>query len=401
MRKTKNSRTFLAQGLMFLMVTLLIVACGGTNGTNPTAGSHPITLEIADAGGFVDQARPMIDAYQKAHPDKVSHVTYPPRIQAPNLPGKLKTEQGANHVVTSLILSGYDGVASTTKEGLVEELTPAHSDKFPNLDANYLPAAKAYNDLSGGYALVFSYTPSGPVFEYDPTKVANPPTTIAELQAWIKAHPHQFLYARPANSGPGRTMLMGLPYLLGDKDPRDPVNGWAKTWAFLHDAGSGIDSYPTRTGDTMKALANGSAAIIASTLGWDINPRVLSQVPAGDKTFVLQDTTFVADAAFMLMPKGLDQEHKDVVLDLMAWMLQPKQQAYNYDKGYFYPGPAVKNVPLSLAPQSSQQLLKQYGRPEYDTLIQQVKIVLPLSTDQLVAAFKKWDTDIGGGKYKV
>jgi putative spermidine/putrescine transport system substrate-binding protein len=81
-------------------------------------------------------------------------------------------------------------------------------------------------------------------------------------------------------------------------------------------------------------------------------------------------------------------------------MLQPKQQAYNYDKGYFYPGPAVKNVPLSLAPQSSQQLLKQYGRPEYDTLVQQVKIVLPLSTDQIVAAFKKWDTDIGGGKYK-
>ncbi len=26
---------------------------------------------------------------------------------------------------------------------------------------------------------------------------------------------------------------MGLPYMLGDKDPKDPVNGWEKTWAYL------------------------------------------------------------------------------------------------------------------------------------------------------------------------
>jgi putative spermidine/putrescine transport system substrate-binding protein len=25
--------------------------------------------------------------------------------------------------------------------------------------------------------------------------------------------------------------LMGLPYILGDKDPKDPEKGWDKTWA--------------------------------------------------------------------------------------------------------------------------------------------------------------------------
>ncbi|GHO65249.1 hypothetical protein KSC_041410 [Ktedonobacter sp. SOSP1-52] len=193
---------------------------------------------------------------------------------------------------------------------------------------------------------------------------------------------------------------MGLPYLLGDKDPKDPIHGWDKTWSFLKDAGSAIDAYPTRTGDTMKALSTGEASIIASTLGWDINPRFLQQVPAGDKTFVLKDTTFVADAAFMMMPKGLDQARQNVMLDVMAWMLRPDQQAYNYDSGYFYPGPAVKNVPISLAPASSQQVMQQYGRPEYDTLIKNIKIELPLNTDQLVAAFQKWDSDIGSGKYQ-
>jgi len=102
----------------------------------------------------------------------------------------------------------------------------------------------------------------------------------------------------------------------------------------------------------------------------------------------------------MMMPKGLDQAHRDVVLDLMSWMLQPKQQAYNYDDGYFYPGPAIKNVPISLAPQHSQDVIKQFGRPEYDTIIQQVKVVLPLGTNQIVSAFNTWDKQIGGGKYK-
>ena len=215
-----------------------------------------------------------------------------------------------------------------------------------------------------------------------------------------KSHPHQFLLHVHEIPVLVVRMLMGLPYLLGDTNPQDPTTGWSKTWAFLKDAGSTIDSYPTRTGDTMTALANGSASIIASTLGWDINPRYLQQVPAGDKTFVLKNTTFVADAAFMMMPKGLDQARQNIVLDVMAWMLKPDQQAYNYNSGYFYPGPAIKNVPISLAPSSSQQVIQQFGRPEYDTLLQQVNIVLPLSTSQFVIAFKKWDTDIGSGKYK-
>ena len=44
-------------------------------------------------------------------------------------------------------------------------------------------------------------------------------------------------------------------------------------------------------------------------------------------------------------------------------------QAYAYDEGYLYPGPAVKNVPLSLAPEGSQNVIAEFGRPEYAELI--------------------------------
>ncbi len=87
------------------------------------------------------------------------------------------------------------------------------------------------------------------------------------------------MYARPANSGPGRTFLQGLPYILKDKDPMDPNDGWDKTWAYLIELGKNIEYYPTGTGAVMKELAEGSRDMIASHLGWDLNPRILGVVP--------------------------------------------------------------------------------------------------------------------------
>lgn len=391
---TKLLRRFSQLSLLVLVLALL-AACGGGGGSSTTA--QPIDLQVLDAGGYLSTfAQPMIQSFVDTHHNLVKSVEYLPRIQAPTLPGKLQAEQAAHRVTTNLILSGFDGVSSSIKDGLVEPLVPAHQDVFPNLSSNYLPAAKNFNDLANGQALVLAYTPSGPLFEYDPAKVPNPPQTIQALQAWIHANPHKFLYAEPANSGPGRTMLMGLPYLLGDSNPLDPINGWTKSWAFLKDIKGFIDTPPTGTGATMKDLANDTSWIVASTFGWDINPRVLQQVPAGDKTFMLQGTTLVSDAAFMMMPKGLDANTQKVLLQLMAFMLTPQAQAMTYDEGYFYPGPAIQNVPLSMAPAKSQQVLQQYGRSEYDSMIASTKIMNPLSADNLVAAFNKWNQDIGG-----
>ncbi len=399
MRQTQMLTKYLSQGLAFLLTAILLAACGSNSNTAGGTGGRPITVQVLDAGGELKLVQHILQNYQKAHPSKVI-FKFLPSATAPDVPGKIKAQQGAHRQDISLVLGGYDIVSSGTAQGLWERLFPDHSSNFPNLDSNYLPGAKQYNDLAQGYAVSVAYTPSGPLFEYDPSKVANPPQTIEQLRTWIKANPGKFEYARPRNSGPGRTLLMGLPYLLGDKDPKDPINGWNKTWAFLKDIDSAITYYPSRTGLTMTEIGNGTRSMIASTMGWDINPRVLGQVPASDKTFLLQKTTFVADDQFMLMPKGLDNAHQSLILDIMSWTLRPDQQAYEYDSGYFYPGPSVKDVALSMAPDTSQSMLKTYGRPEYDSMAQNVPIVMPLSTTALNAAFDKWDKDIGSAKLK-
>jgi len=58
----------------------------------------------------------------------------------------------------------------------------------------------------------------------------------------------------------------------------------------------------------------------------------------------------------------------------------------------------VRNVPISLAPQKSQDIIKEFGRTEYAGLIAGNPIELPLTPDKLVLAFRKWDELIGAKK---
>jgi putative spermidine/putrescine transport system substrate-binding protein len=228
-----------------------------------------------------------------------------------------------------------------------------------------------------------------------PDAVKTPPKTAQEMLDWAKAHPKRFLYARPANSGPGRTFLQGMPYILKDKDPMDPKDGWDKTWAYLAELGKYIEYYPTGTGATMKELAEGSRDMIASHVGWDLNPRILGVVPKEAAIFTLENFHWVTDAQYWCIPKGVAPAHLAVLLEMTKYMLSKPAQAMTYDKGFFYPGPAVQDVPLSMAPPDSQKLIGEYTRPFYAKLFTDVPSEVPLPADKLVYAFQRWDQQVG------
>ena len=97
---------------------------------------------------------------------------------------------------------------------MLQQLLPEYAAKFQGLTSNYQPAAAKMQELAKNHGIEVTYTPSGPLLEYNPDQVKHVPSTPQELLAWCKANPNKLIYARPANSGPGRTFLMGLPYLL-------------------------------------------------------------------------------------------------------------------------------------------------------------------------------------------
>ena len=148
----------------------------------------------------------------------------------------------------------------------------------------------------------------------------------------------------------------------------------------------------------MKEFANGTRDIIVTTMGWDINPRALGIVPASAEVASLKDFSFVSDGQFFAVPKGLPAAKRDVVLDILKFMLKPDQQAIIYDAGYLYPGPAVKDVTIEMAPQESRDIIAKFGRPIYDELMAKTPIKVLLEPKAMVAAFRRWDDEIGAGK---
>ncbi|WP_284943543.1 extracellular solute-binding protein [Acidisoma cladoniae] len=356
----------------------------------------PVTITIVDVAGNLALTQKAFQSYRSARPGAVSRFVFT-KAPAPELPAKIKAQQQAGQMDIDLVLTGTDALSAGIGQDIWMDLTP-YLGELPNLQAILLPQAWKMQAIAKNHGVVVSYYPSGPLLEYTPDAVKTPPATTQDLLDWTGQNKNKFMYARPANSGPGRTWLMGLPYLLGDSDPRDPVKGWEKTWSYLKALGENIEYYPGGTSQTMKELSDGTRDIIVSTTGWDINPRALGIVPAEAKIAALKGFHWVTDAHYMVIPKGVSDEKRDVLINLMGFMLGKTQQAYAYDQGYFYPGPAVAGVTLAMAPAESQDAIKTFGRPEYDSWIASNPMDVPLDAEHMVTAFQLWDQRIGAGK---
>ena len=361
------------------------------------AYAAPVSINIVDVAGNLALTQKAFEAFRDKYPDLVSNMTFT-NAPAPQLPGKLKAMQAAGRSDIDLVLTGTDALAAGIQQNLWMPLLPDQAAKFPGVLDKLADGPRKMQELAHGFGLEVTYSPAGPLLEYNPAKVTDVPKSPAQLLSWCQAHPGKLIYARPANSGPGRAFLMGLPYLLGDKDPHDPIHGWDKTWAFLKQLNDCIPYYPGGTSAVMKELGEGSRDMTVSMTGWDINPRALGIVPASFKIQAFDNMTWVSDAHYMVIPKGVPKEKLDVLFKLMNFMLEPTQQAMTYDDGYFYPGPVIKGVSIDQAPAHSQEVLKTYGRPEYTKLIADHPQVVPLDAAAMVAAFQKWDREIGAQK---
>ncbi|MEO6826511.1 MAG: extracellular solute-binding protein [Microbacteriaceae bacterium] len=390
------------------VVALAITGCTAPNSGNqktsaksgeaiPSKPSAPVTLNILDVAGNQKLTAPMVDEFVKKHSDVISAVTWE-SAGAPDLVGTIKPQVDSGNISVDLVMTGTDGLSAGIGQKLWIPLVKDYGDRLSNMK-NYIEPAQKMQGLADDFGVVTTYYPSGPLLQYNPDIVKKVPTNPQELLDWAKANPGKFGYARPANSGPGRTFMMGLPYILGDTDPTDPVKGWDKTWAYLKDIGQYVNNYPTGTGQVISNMADASWGLIPTTTGWDINPRALDQEPNTIKAAAFDKFTWVTDAHYAVVPKGQSADKLSAILLLLQYMLTPDINAMAYDAGYFYPGPSIKGATLDKAPQASQDIIAKFGRDWFDPLIEKMPKVTPLTPDKLVKAFDIWDREVGAGKF--
>ncbi|MGA8397155.1 MAG: extracellular solute-binding protein [Pseudolabrys sp.] len=383
----------ISRNLLVRLLAATVMAVGVSVLTPGTTRAEPITLSIIDTGGDLASTEVIIRNYAKANPDKVKDIKIQ-RAPAPELPAKIKAQQDAGRLDINLVLTGQDGGSLLAANKQIIQI-PNYKSEFPR--DILTDAGKALYDEGDGYLIPSVGNAGGPVFIYNPSKVPNPPKTAADLLAWAKANPGKFMYARPANSGPGRSILQGMSFILNDSKPMDPEKGWEKGWDFLKELGKSVEYYPTGTAITLKEFAQGQRWMIAGIMEWDMKPRAQSVIPPDSKIAILENTTFVVDGHYWAIPTGVPKEQVDVILDLMKFMWKPEQQVLTWTA---FIGPVVKSATIASAPKNIQDDVKEFWRPEYDQVGTKWTVSSPLGVTALSYAMDRWDREIGADQVK-
>ena len=362
----------------------------------PAAAGQPIVLSIIDNGGDYASTGVIIENYKKANPDKVKEIKLQ-RGPAPETPAKIKAQQDAGRVDINLVLTGQDAGSVLGANKQLIELFPKYDKMFPKDELN--DAAKVLQDSGGGVLMPVVVNAGGPVFIYNPKKVQKPPKTADELLAWAKANPNRFLYARPANSGPGRSIMAGLPYHPERQGAPGSREGLGQGLGLHEGAGEVHGVLPHGHPLHPAEFAQEQRWMIAGIMEWDMKPRAEGVIPPDAKITVLDNTTFVIDGHYWGIPKGVPQNEVDVILDLMKFMRRPEQQVLTW-KAFI--GPTIKAATFDKAPADIRDLVKEHWRPEYDQIGpgKKYKMAPQLDVKELTYAMDRWDREVGAQQIK-
>lgn len=388
-----------------VLSTALISACGAPGSATSTASSSPLTpvkptspiaLTILDGGGDLKGGgQAAIDEFVKENPDLVSSVTYQ-TAAATDVTGKIKAQQLGGSVSTSLVLGGPDVLGSAEAQHVLYRQLPAQASSLPDLSAIQDQGRANYQNLSGGYGLLINYDQNGPFVDYNASAVSanQVPTTPAAILAWAKAHPGKFAYADPNNSGSGRAFIEALPYMLGDPNPADPVNGWAKTWAYLEQLGQYISSYPTSSTLLAQQFGSGQLDVIPTIIAHDISYRKSGTYPAHTGIALFTDQNWISDGHFAMIPSGVNPQTLYVDLKLESFMVSAKAQAMRLTTGVLTS--ANKSVTIDNSGPAVTAFVQQWGRPDfYPTALTTGTVRTPLTPANLQQAFSLWQRNVG------
>jgi putative spermidine/putrescine transport system substrate-binding protein len=383
-----------------------VAACGAPGKSSPKASSStgfapqkpdkPITLTILDGGGDLKGGgQAAIDAFVKANPDLVSSVTYQ-TAAATDVTGKIKAQQMGGSMSTSLVLGGPDVFGAAQAERVLLQQLPAQASGLPDLSTIQDKGRADYQAMSDGYGLLINYDQNGPFVDYNPSAVNadQVPTTPQALLDWAKAHPGKFAYAAPNNSGSGRAFIETLPYMLGDSNPADPVNGWNKTWDYLEQLGKYVHSYPTSSTILAQQFGTGQLDVIPTVISHDISFRKSSTYPANTGIALFSDQNWISDGHYAMIPSGVSAQTLYVDLKLESYLVSAQAQASRLTTGVLTT--ANKDVTIANSGSAVSTFVQQWGRPDFfPSALAKGTVRTPLTPANLQQAFSLWQRNVG------
>lgn len=323
--------------VLALLAMIVLAACGSTATTNTSS----TTLNLYADGDVNVQhlwTNTLIPAFEKAYPTIKVHLIY-----AGSGTSSTATFARLSAAVAAKRDSGMDILDSgVVKQAIAANLmTPITTTQVPNI-AHVEPALlKQVNNLA------VPYRGSSVVLAYNSQDISQPPTTLSDLLAWIKAHPGKFTYNAPDTGGSGQGFVQRvLNSHVSTSDENTFISGYDSSLESQWNAGfQDLKSlqpaiyqhgfYPSGNNAVLQLLANGSIQMAPVWSDMALNALALHQLPATIKLIQITPP-FDGGPAYMGIPRY--SAHPQQAETLLNWLLTTPIQGQIVNNMHGYPG---------------------------------------------------------------
>jgi len=355
MRRTTVRGGFVAAGLA--PVVLVLAACSGngpasqgaaTGGGTGGAATGSITVAASDDTNIQELFQQvLIPDFQSANPGVTVKLTYD--LHGTNDQAnfaKLAAAAQQNRDPAMDVTASF--VAKAAKAGLLSTDTskvPALSGIDPKVVA------------AGGPGAV-PYRASSVLLAYNPDKVTNPPKSLDELLAWIKANPGRFTYNSPKTGGSGGafvTTVLDKYVPPADRDQmttgyhKELEKDWDPGWQTLASLNQSVFQkgvYPNGNNQTLQLLSSGQIDMAPVWSDQFISGQASGSIPKNFKVQQISNPSFTGGASYLGVTKG--SKNQDLAWKFVGFILQPAEQAKIADKIAGYPAIPLTSLPAEV-----------------------------------------------------
>jgi putative spermidine/putrescine transport system substrate-binding protein len=348
----KNGRSIAVLGVA---AATALAACSSSSSTaaggSTPASQHVTITMVTDSDTNIQTLwnKTLIPAFEKAYPNITLKLTNSNSGDETALYARIAASVKAHQAPPMDVFVDSEFIPEASQAGL---LYPVSSSSVPNM-GNII-------SVDNGTTGEMAYRGSAVVIAYNYKKVAAPPTTLAGVLAWIRAHPGQFSYNNPNDGGSGQGFVQAVldqslssstvTNLAGTEDTADQSQ-WQAGWTTLKSLGSDIyqHTYPTGNTPVLNLLAQGQINLAPV---W--SDQFLAAVQQGAMPSYVHAVSVTSPAmpggpAFLGIPKNAPDIAD--ILKLFNWVLEPAQQAEIVTQVSGYP--AITQTMLPSAVQSA------------------------------------------------
>jgi putative spermidine/putrescine transport system substrate-binding protein len=336
-------------------LAMALAGCSSSSSSSASgtssANQHVTLTMVTDSDTNIQQLwdNKLIPAFEKAYPNITLKLTNSNSADETALFARIAASVKANQAPPMDVFVDSEFIPEASQAGL---LSPVSASNVPNM-ANII-------SVDGGTAGEMAYRGSAVVLAYNTKNVASPPTTLAGVLAWIKAHPGQFSYNNPSDGGSGQgfvqavldqTLSASTITRLSNAEDTADQSQWAAGWATLKSLNPDVyqHTYPTSNTDVLNLIAQGQIDLAPVWSDQFLAAVQQGAMPSYIKAVSITSPAMPGGPAYLGIPKNAPD--KADILKLFNWVLEPAQQAQIVTQISGYP--AIQQSLLSQAIQSS------------------------------------------------